>query len=140
MNPVIRVRRPWRVTLVAWVVFLFAATQAVSAWQAWTQHALLASLPLPVSPAFWVASGVIWAAAATAAACGLWRMHRWGALLTAIGAPLYLSTWVVERWLWGRTPDSVMGLPFGTGVHAAGVILILAIVLAPGTLRRFTRS
>ncbi|MCX6026352.1 MAG: hypothetical protein NTY23_08865 [Chloroflexi bacterium] len=140
MNPVIRVQRPWRVTLVAWVVFLFAATQAVSAWQAWTQQALLASLPLPVSLAFWVASGVIWAAAATAAACGLWRMHRWGALLTAIGAPLYLAAWVVERWLWGRTPDSVMGLPFATGVHAAGVILILAIVLAPGTLRRLTRS
>ena len=140
MNSGIRVRRPWRVTLVAWVVFLFAATQAVRAWQAWTQHTLLASLPLPVAPVFWVASGVIWAAAAATAAFGLWRMHRWGVLLTAICAPLYLATWVAERWLWGRSPDSLMSLPFAAGLHATGVMLILAVVLAPATMRRFTRS
>ena len=140
MNSGIRMRRPWRVTLVAWVVFLFAVTQAVRAWQAWKQHALLANLPLPVTPAFWIGNGAIWAAAAIAAAWGLWRMHRWGALLTAIGAPLYLATWVAERWLWGRAPDAVMGLPFATGVQAVGIFLILAIILAPGTLRRFTRS
>jgi len=140
MNSGIGMRRPWRVTLVAWVVFLFAATQAVRAWQAWTQRSLLASLTLPVTPAFWIASGVIWAAAAVAAACGLWRMQRWGALLTAIGAPLYLASWVAERWLWGRAPDGMMSLPFAIGVHTVGVILILAIILAPATLRRFTRS
>ena len=140
MNPVLRVRRPWGVTLVAWVVFLFAATQAISAWQAWTKYALLASLPLSVAPAFWIARGAIWAAAATAAAYGLWRVQRWGAWLTAIGAPLYLAAWLVERWLWGRTPEGLMSLPFATAVHTAGVVLILAIILAPGTLRHFTRS
>lgn len=140
MNPVFRVRRPWGVTLVAWVVFLFAATQAISAWQAWTQYALLASLPLPVAPAFWIASGVFWAATAMAAATGLWQLRLWGAWLTAIGAPLYLAVWLAERWLWGRTPESLMSLPFATGVDVAGVILIVAIILAPGTRRHFTRS
>jgi ABC-type Mn2+/Zn2+ transport system permease subunit len=140
MNAAAGPQRPRRVTLLAWAVFLFAATQAVGAWQAWSQRALLSSLPLPVSAIVWVVRGIAWAAAGTAAAWGLWRMRRWAAFLTAAGAPLYAASWAMERWLWGRSYDGMLGLPFAAGLHAVGAILILAFVLAPGTLRRFTRS
>ncbi len=140
MNPVIRIRRPWPVTLVAVGVFLFAAIQASTVWQVRSQRTLLTSLPLTMAPAMWIAQGLLWAGLGLAAAWGLWRTHRWARWLTGLGAPVYALTWSIERWLWSASVESRMGLPFAIALHAIGVIVIEIFLLAPGTGRRFARS
>jgi uncharacterized membrane protein (DUF2068 family) len=140
MNSVIRMRRPWPVTLLAVGVFLFAAMQALAVWQVWSQQTLLASLPLTMAPALWIAQGLLWAMLGLAAAWGLWRTHRWAHWLTGLGAPVYALTWSIERGLWSASAESRMGLPFAIVLHVSGVIVIEVFLLAPSIVRRFARS
>ncbi len=140
MNSVIRMRRPWPVTLVAVGVFLFAAMQAAAAWQVFSQWTLLAGMRLAVTPVFLMGQAILWTGLGLASAWGLWRMHRWGLWLTSLGAPVYVLTWMIERWRWSSSVDSRLGFPFAIGLHVFGVLVMEMVLLAPGFLRRLARS
>lgn len=117
-------KRPKSVTwlvvgvLSVWIVYL---TRLVSALQQWDY---LSTLPLSVSPAYFLATGSIWSILPLPVTWGLLARKRWTLKAVAAFAGLYGLYYWIERWLVENNPLRTTNWPFAL---AATIILFILV-------------
>jgi hypothetical protein len=117
-------KRPKSVTwlvvgvLSVWIVYL---TRLVSALQQWDY---LSTLPLSVSPAYFLATGLIWSIFPLLVMWGVLARKRWALKAVAGFTGLYGLYYWMERWLVESNPLRITNWPF---TLAATIILFILV-------------
>ncbi len=123
-----RTRRPWAVTILAFIVLIVAVMFLVSAWDA----ASLWSTPLHtimrISPAYLLGRGVFWGIFGMVASYGLWRGLRWAPRLVFWGAGAYILFYWLERIFLVQAEAWGINGWFSTGMAILGIFLVWRIL------------
>jgi hypothetical protein len=119
-------KRPFFVTALIALVLTFTGMQILRVWTAAASWQFLNSLPLNISPAYFVVSGLFWSLAGITLAWALWRRKAWapwGARISALG--FALAYWADRLFLQTKGPQSI-NEPFDLLL----TVLLLAFVFA----------
>ena len=105
-------RRPFPVTVLSGLVLIFTGMQVLRVWMAVANWTFLNSLPLNISPAYFVVSGLVWSAAGIAMLFGLVLRKKWARPFTFIGALAFAAVhWLDRLFLQERGPQAA-NMPF----------------------------
>lgn len=130
MQQAIRPRRPFGVTLFALLVLTFAALHLLRLVQALQKWELLAVL-LPISPAYFALSGLIWAVVGFPLAWGIWRGWRLAYHLSPVVLLAYsLYVWA-DRLLLAGYPERLENWPFVAALNVLALAWSLWVLTRP---------
>ena len=105
-------KHPFPVTVLMGLVLIFTGMQVLRLWTAIANWSFLNSLPLNIPPAYFVASGLLWAAVGIAILYGLWFRKSWARGVTLIGSLAFAAAhWLDRLFLQERGPQSA-NMPF----------------------------
>jgi hypothetical protein len=131
MQQTIRPRRPFGVTLFALLVLTFAALNLLRLVQAIQKWELLAVL-LPISPAYFLLSGLIWAIVGFPLTWGIWRGWRLAYHLSPVVLLAYsLYVWA-DRLLLAGYPERLENWPFVAALNVLALAWSLWVLTRPG--------
>jgi hypothetical protein len=89
--------------------------QAIAFW------GMLAQLKAWPGPFYIAAGGALWGALGIAAAWGVWRPERWGAVFGRAAALVLAATWWIDRLWLSPGAGAFSGWPFALGVTAVWI-------------------
>ena len=130
--------RPHSVTLLALIVLLMGAVNALAFVSGVRRYTVLASLPLSLPPAVPLVSAAVWAAAFAVLGWGLWRLRRWALWGTLAGVTLYLAQAWLEQILFGRSDYLRSSAWFNIARDAVLLLFVWGILLRPGVRQTFS--
>ena len=119
-----RARRPWPVTILAFVVLIVAVMFLVSAWDAASLWLTPLQSLLRVSPAYLLGRGLVWGLCGMVASYGLWRGLRWAPRLVLWGAAAYILFYWLERILLVQAEAWGVNGWFSTGMSILVIFLV----------------
>lgn len=132
-------KRPFGVTVLVGLVLMFTGLQILRVWASIATWDFLASLPLRVSPLYFVLSGTVWAGISGWLLAGLWSGKHWAPRALQVAVLAYVSFhWVDRIWLQARGPQS-SNMTFEAVLTFLLVGLIFG-MLAPASMREYFRS
>jgi hypothetical protein len=132
-------KRPLSVTALLVLVLTFTGMQILRVWSALASWQYLNSLPLSVSPAYIVVSGLFWGLAGITLAWALWRRKAWAPWGARIVALVFaLAYWADRLFLQAKGPQSG-NEPFDLLLTALLLAVVFAALPLPRT-RAYWRS
>jgi len=132
--------RPQNVTWLAIGVLSVTIVYAVRAALAIRQWAYLESLPLQVSPAYLLATGIVWSLVGLAITVGLWRGSSWASLAARIAAPTFGIYYWLERLILVSNPNEPYNRPFAITITLLSQILVFWMLSRPRAKAFFRRK
>jgi hypothetical protein len=113
--------------------------QILRVWVSVANWDFLSSLPLRISPLFFIISGLVWAAAGALVAAGLWTRRPWARSATLVASLAYAAFhWIDRIWLQARGPQA--GNMVFEAVLSVVMVTFIAGMLAPVSMRNYFRS
>ncbi len=100
-------KRPVSVTAILVLVLTFTGMQILRVWSAIASWDFLSSLPLSVSPLYFLLSGLFWAIVGGALVWGLWLRKPWAPRATiALAVAFAIAHWLDRLFLQASGPQS----------------------------------
>ncbi|KAF0107187.1 MAG: hypothetical protein FD146_2028 [Anaerolineaceae bacterium] len=130
----LRLRRPRRVTLLAFAALLLSAWNGLRLGEAVAFRQVLREYGAQPGPVFLAVSGGVWLAAGLAIAFGLWRGKAW-AWYAAVGAAAGYPVWVWFERLIFQQPHA--NWPFALGVTLVCLAPVIVILFSRKTTSFF---
>jgi hypothetical protein len=130
-------QRPFRVTLLLWLVLTLSAWGAVRFFAALRWWDVLNEFGARLSPLYLSATGAGWSVAGGVLFWGIATRKAWSRIAVGVVACVWQVQYWVERMLFQSTRAN---LPFSLIALTLLLIVILTIVFLPGTKYFFTKS
>ena len=133
----IRPKRPRSVTALVALVLTFTGMQLLRAWVAMRKLTFLSTLPLSVSPLFFVISGLLWGTLGLWLSNGLWRGKRAARKATMVSAALFAGFAWVDRLALEASGPQTVSRPFELVLTAMLLGVVYAVLTVPEAQRYF---
>jgi hypothetical protein len=137
INILVKMKRPFSVTLLALAVLLFAIYQAWRAIAAMQQIDFMRSLGLETQAALLISIGAAWSIGFALASIGLWRLKGWGRRWMLIAVAAYTIEIWIERFTLERTSYEQLTRPVNAIVSVLIVLLVWGFLFLPKIRQAF---
>ena len=133
----VHVKLPLRITLVAYLVLIIAALNAVRVITVFAWDATLETYHVRPGMVYIAATGVVWATVGAAVVWGIWRRKHWTLMATVIGAFSYAAWAWIDRLALQSSP----GANWEFSLLATVLLLggVAAVALDPRNQAYFTK-
>jgi hypothetical protein len=122
------------------IVLMFTGMQLLRAWVGFTQWNFILTLPLSVSPLFFVLSGLVWGFLGLWLAFGLRRGSPWARKATMVSALLFAAFAWFDRLVLQAEGPQTTNRPFEIGLTVVLVGVVYAALTLPEARHFFGRN
>jgi hypothetical protein len=99
-------KRPWIITYLSILVFLFGFFHLLRFFQTLFQWAILDDLPLSISPLYLVITGVVWGLSGLVLGWSLWTGRSWAQNFCLIHSLVYAAYFWIDL-IWIAEPSTI---------------------------------